>query len=326
MFKRNDMKKIILASALLVSAAAAAQQQPLYSQYLQNAFVLNPAVAGVSGITEIRSVIRNQWTGLEENMNGSNPKTNTVSLSTGWPEKKMGLGAYIFTDKLGPVSRSGVSGTYAYRFKVGNESMLSFGLAGMFYQYRLNTSELKFDAAGNSDKVLMNGDFKAYSPNVSFGVYYKAPTYFVGFSIPEMLQQKITSSADFFVVEEKRHVYFNGGAVLKLSDNMDIDPSLLVKYVPGAPAQADINVILDYKRSLNFGISYRSSAALSLMFGYVYKEAFKFGYAYDLTTSGLSTYAGGTHEITIGYNIHRKKKEDPKEIKPEAPPPPQPEK
>jgi hypothetical protein len=64
------------------------------------------------------------------------------------------------------------------------------------------------------------------------------------------------------------------------------------------------------------------------MFGYTYKDAFRFGYAYDLTTSDLSTYTKGTHEITIGYNVHRRKKEEtPKDIKStDVPPPPQPEK
>jgi type IX secretion system PorP/SprF family membrane protein len=324
------MKKLIFSAAVpmvigIASTVSFAQQQPLYSQYLQNAFVLNPAAAGISQITEIRSVIRNQWTGLDESANGSNPKTNTVSINTGWPEKRMGLGAYIFTDKLGPVSRSGISGTYAYHFTTGTGSMLSFGIAGMFYQYRLNTSELKFDAAGNSDKVLMNGDFKAYSPNFSFGVYYKSPKFHFGLAIPEMMQQQITASSDFFVVEEKRHVYFDLGTSLKVSDNMSLDPSLLLKYVSGAPAQVDVNVLLNYKKMLDAGVSYRSGAAFVLMFGYTYKEVFRFGYAYDLTTSGLSAYTKGTHEITIGYNCIRKKKEEtPKIIQPtDAPPPPE---
>ena len=321
------MKKILFGAALMITVGSSAQQLPLFSQYMQNAFVINPAVAGTQGYTEFRSMIRNQWTGLKNETNfGSNPKTTTLSLNTGWDEKKIGIGGYIFTDKIGPVSKTGFNATYAYHIVTGKGSMLSFGASGLFYLYRLNTSELKFETGQNMnvDKVLNDGNFHAYTPNMSFGIYYKAKKYHLGFSIPEMVQSQIGSAQDFFVVQERRHVFIDGGVVLKISDNVDIDPSMLVKYVSGAPAQIDANVCMDYKKILYFGASYRSGAALSLMFGYTYKNAFKFGYAYDLTTSGLSTYAKGTHEICIGYNIFRKKPEESSKEKPSDTPLPPP--
>ena len=289
------MKKIFLAGTLFCSTVAFAQQQPLYSQYLQNAFVLNPAIAGTLGYTEIKTVNRYQWTGL-----AGAPQTNTLSVNSGVDGKNIGLGGYVFTDRLGPVQKTGISATYAYHIKTGKQSMFSMGLSGMFYLYKLNATDLKFDATTNTDNVLLYGNFKAYNPNVGFGMYYKGPNYFFGLSVPELIPVKISTSQDFFVVQEKQHYFFNAGVTMKMSDNIDLAPSMLFKYVNGAPSQIDVNAIVDMKKTIYIGASYRSGAAIVLLFGYKFKNVFQFGYSYDITTSGLSPYTKGSHEFMLG--------------------------
>lgn len=315
--KNIPMKKILIIAAVLTATLANAQQQPLYSQYWQNGFVINPAVAGTLGYCEIKTVLRDQWTGLaEENGISQSPKTNTLSFNSGFAEKNIGLGAYIFSDKIGPVSKTGLSAAYAYHVKAGKESILSFGLSGMFYLYKLNTAALNFDAGTNTDNVLTTGNFKGFYPNMGAGIYLKGSNYFMGLSVPELIPTKISTSQDFFIVQEKQHYFFNGGVTMKMSDNVDLSPSFLVKYVSGAPAQVDANAIISLKKVFSLGASYRSGAAFVLMFGYKYKDVFQFGYGYDITTSGLSPYTKGTHEFMLAYNIHCKKKEEVKDPAP----------
>lgn len=299
------MKKIIFIALTFIAETLSAQQLSLYSQYLNNMLVLNPAIAGTMSYTDVRTLIRNQWTGLD-----GQPKTTTVSINTGWDNKHVGLGAYVFTDKLGPVAKTGINGTYAYHFKTGPESMFSFGISGMIFLYKLATTDLKFDAAGNTDNVLLTGNFKAYNPNVGFGIYYKRKNGFAGLSVPELIPTKISSSQDFFVVQEKQHYFLMAGTRLKMSDNIDMNPSLLVKYVSGAPAQADVNLVIEYRKILSLGASYRSGAAVVLMAGFNYKEGFRFGYSYDITTSALAPFTKGSHEIMLGWIFMRKKKEE----------------
>jgi hypothetical protein len=48
------LKKLALISALIIfTAFAEGQQLPLYSQYLYNKFLINPAVAGSDGFTSL---------------------------------------------------------------------------------------------------------------------------------------------------------------------------------------------------------------------------------------------------------------------------------
>ena len=58
----------------LAGHALHAQQLPLYSQYLYNKFLINPAVAGSDGFTSFNLTAREQWIGY----NGA-PRTYSFS-------------------------------------------------------------------------------------------------------------------------------------------------------------------------------------------------------------------------------------------------------
>ncbi|MEW6468748.1 MAG: type IX secretion system membrane protein PorP/SprF [Bacteroidota bacterium] len=297
---------------IAMAVAAQAQQLPQYSQYLHNAFVFNPATAGASGSPEFKLVMRSQWTGLKDL--SANQQISTFSINAPLREGKVGLGGYVFKDEFGPVSKTGISGTYAYHINLNSSSKLSFGLSGSMYLYKLNTDALIFDIYENTDNVLTTpGNFKAYTPNLGFGTYYTGEKLFLGLSVPEMIPARITSSqnADFFIMQVKQHYFLMGGTMLKLSDDVTMKPSMMLKIVKGAPTQADVNVMFDLKRSFYVGGSYRTNDAVVLMFGINLKDMWRLGYSYDMITSNLKQYAKSSHELMISYNLFKKgKKED----------------
>ena len=61
----------------MYASFAEAQQVPLYSQYMMNGFLLNPAVAGSEGYTAVNLTVREQWLGLKDA-----PKTQALSGQT----------------------------------------------------------------------------------------------------------------------------------------------------------------------------------------------------------------------------------------------------
>ena len=69
------------------------QQVPLYSQYMLNGFLLNPAAAGSEGYTAVNLTAREQWIGLQ---NG--PGTYALEFSDQDPEEKLYLPG-IFGEK-----------------------------------------------------------------------------------------------------------------------------------------------------------------------------------------------------------------------------------
>ncbi len=191
---------------LLLAGELKAQQLPLYSQYLMNGHLINPAMAGYDGYTAFNLTYRQQWLSFPQA-----PRTYSASFQTRLFRKshkitskpfssgnmlipstkgRVGLGAYVLNDMNANMGSTGLAFTYAYHIILDNQQ-LSFGLSAKVFQYRLNKDELVFGV--NGDPVL-NNDFVsvAYVPDADFGVLFNGRDYFVGFSISSLLQSSVT--------------------------------------------------------------------------------------------------------------------------------------
>ena len=94
------MRNLILALLISIPSLAIAQQSPLYSQYMLNDFVINPAIAGSKPFYPLRVNAREQWEGL-----GSfAPSTQSLSFHAPVGDGRVGLGGIIFQDNTPPTS------------------------------------------------------------------------------------------------------------------------------------------------------------------------------------------------------------------------------
>jgi type IX secretion system PorP/SprF family membrane protein len=295
-------KLIITAMGLFGFTALFGQQQALFSQYMLNDYVLNPAVAGTQSFIPIRSVLRSQWTGIE-----GNPNTQTLSVHAR-VGKRTGVGGYIFHDEIGPLVQTGFSGSYAYHVRFENDRQLSLGIGAMAYSYRIKSNELNFDSQNTGDNVLYGESFKAYYPNFSFGAYYYTEKFYAGVSVPELMQTKVSSSQEFFILKQMRHYYLTTGYRINMGKNFSIEPSTLVKYVQAAPLEVDLSAKFTAYEKFWLGASYRTNDAVVAFVGFKLKESWNLSYSYDITMTPLSNFTKGSHEIMLGYDIIKKEK------------------
>ena len=70
-------KKAYILLLSLFATCASGQQLPIYSQYLFNRFLINPAVAGSDGYTSLNLTAREQWVGYD-----GAPRTFSFSAQT----------------------------------------------------------------------------------------------------------------------------------------------------------------------------------------------------------------------------------------------------
>jgi type IX secretion system PorP/SprF family membrane protein len=80
---------------------------------------------------------------------------------------------------------------------------------------------------------------------------------------------------------------------------------MLLQFQGNAPASFDVNVITKYKNMYWGGISYRYQDAVVIILGIDWNK-FTFAYSYDITTSDIRKYSGGSHEFTFGYALDGK--------------------
>lgn len=297
------MRKIIYISILLIAFLqnGNAQHLPLYSQYFFNDFAVNPAVAGSREWYDVRSNHRYQWAGLTDS-----PRTFTLSMHGPSKNMKMGYGGYLFTDNVGPTRRTGVQFAYAYHVKINTEIKLSFSLSAGLLQYAVDGSKITTHDPG--DAVISTGYQSALVPDIKFGFYLYSKKFWVGGSIPQLLSNKLYffDSQQYSDSRLWFHYNFNAGYTFDIGDDIDIQPSFMLKYVKHIPLQADLMARVIYKEQVWLGGSFRTADAISVMAGYTYRNNLSIGYAYDFTQSNLKNYSSGTHELMLGIRFIQK--------------------
>jgi type IX secretion system PorP/SprF family membrane protein len=292
-------KSIILIFVVLLNIAAKAQQDPMISQYMFNGLFLNPAYSGSHKYVTSTLLHRTQWV----NFPGA-PKTLLLAVDGLIPSKSenMGLGLIVSHDQIGATQQTDIYANYAYQLKL-KKGKLAFGIKAGVTNYVFKSDNLTvWDA---NDQVFA-AKKTAWLPKFGFGAYYFCEKWYAGISIPTLVAYDAHHDFSFDVNKGSflnRHYYLYGGYVFKLNEKFKLKPSTLIKYLPGAPLQADINLNLLYMDKLWIGASYRSMDAVVFMIEYQTNARFRVGYAYDLTTTKIRNYSAGTHEIMIGYDF-----------------------
>jgi type IX secretion system PorP/SprF family membrane protein len=295
------MKKVVyIVIFLLLGNLTFSQQVPLYSQYMLNDYVFNPAIAGTKDYYQVKSNNRYQWVGITDA-----PRTYTLSVCGPHRNRDMGFGGYIFNDVTGPTSRTGIYGTYAYNVRIKDDLRFSSGLSIGMLQYKIDGSKIILHDAG--DQTLSDGLYVDYLPDANVGLYIYSSKYSFGISANQLFNNNIK----FNEVEQlgintiKSHFMANGAYLFDISSDFQVEPSLMLKFVSPAPIQADINARVIYKEMVWLGFSWRTKDALAVMIGYNYQDQLMFGYSYDITTTTLRKYSSGTHELMIGVRFNK---------------------
>jgi type IX secretion system PorP/SprF family membrane protein len=293
-----------------------AQQLPTYTQYLNNGFLINPSLAGSDGYTSFNTTYKKQWIGFENSpttysISGQtrmlsrsykivhrNVKKNSVKPST---KGRVGLGGFVFNDRIGQVNQTGMSFAYAYHIYI-RRSQLSFGLSAQAFQYKIDVSKLDFGSENPADPIRMGGDMVNFIPDANAGVFWTGETYFAGFSANQLFQ----SVFEFGKLD--RQYYFMGGYRFAINRELEIEPSTMITTTDRFIPQADLSARLIYQNEYWAGFSYRtglldfSPTSVSTMVG-ARVEKFYFGLAYDYSLSSIRKRSLGSVEIVLSLKF-----------------------
>jgi len=314
------MKKIVtfIAGLVIAGGILKAQQSPLYSQFMFNKFLVNPASAGAEGLTTYNLTSREQWLGVKDA-----PMTNSISAQGRIKGKSfinrikflrnkynmanrngnVGLGAHLYNDTRGLLSQTGLQLTYSTHFQL-DEMQLSFGLTSSFTQFSVNKSKLILE--DNNDDLIRNNKLNRITPDFNFGVYLTAPEWYAGFSANNLMQASVsftnTGTDNFRYLRQYNAI---GGYRFGVSGDVAVEPSFMFKTTEQFNYQADVAARVYYNDLYWGGVSYRTGGSASVMFGMKY-DRFYFGYAFDYSFNALQSNSVGSHEIMVTYKIGKK--------------------
>jgi type IX secretion system PorP/SprF family membrane protein len=276
---------------------AFAQQDPLFTQYMFNKLLVNPAYAGSREAFTVDMVNRSQWV----NIDGA-PETFTISAHTSMRNKNVGLGLYIFRDILGPTNNQGLMGTYSYRIDL-NKSSLAFGLQFGFKYFDFDWAAMNLK---DPDYLFDPQDVRRITPDANLGIYYQSSRMFVGISSKQLLQNDYgyaTKDGKSSFSKLTRHFYMMGGMALPLADKIVFRPSMMAKYTPNVPMQFDLNASFLFSNLFWVGTSFRTGNAISFLTEIKIADRLKLGYSYDLYINELQPFNYGSHEIRLGFDF-----------------------
>jgi len=281
--------------------AASAQQDPQVSQYMFNHLMINPGYAGNTGMVNLSLLNRQQWVGFP-----GAPVTSVfqVDASLKLIGTTDGLGFSVEKDAIGYENNVSFALSYSYRFQLG-AGLLGCGVSlGMMNKnLRPGWSESQGgDLVDGSDPSLPKQEVNGVLTDFGAGLYYRHKKYYLAFSSLHLTQPS-------FAFEEtghyslRRHYYLTGGYNLEPDDDrFVIQPSFFIKS-DGSTSQIDLDVIVQYKKRFWGGLGYRNQDAMIVFLGFEMQNGLKIGYSYDLSTSVLSGYNSGSHELSVSYAV-----------------------
>jgi type IX secretion system PorP/SprF family membrane protein len=294
------MKKIFGILLLFIPLLGNAQQDALYSQYMFNPFAINPAYAGSRDALSAVLLHRAQWVGMD-----GAPNTTSLAMHSKLKGRKVALGVNLFADRLGPSLNSGIFGTYAYHLPLA-KGHLSMALRAGLYGSALDRNKLDYYQTGDVHDA--GGSATAIMPSFDAGVYYYTTKFFAGISATHLAgsQAEFNNNSNILITL-RQHFIATTGMALPMGKQVVFRPSVLVRYVHGAPVNLDINASFLFNKSLWLGVSYRSSNSLTLLTEYNILQYLRIGYSYDLLFSRLKSYSAGSHELFLGVDLNIKK-------------------
>ncbi len=280
---------------ILLCSTLVAQQKTVLSQYMFNGQVLNPAYSGVHEKLSATALYRNQWVNLE-----GAPTIQTITINSGFQRNRNGVGLMISNDQLGIHRDLSVYASYSYKIKFNNGA-LSMGLQAGFNHLKSDFTQLNLKNPGGP---ILVGDRGEFNPNFGAGLFYYSDIAYVGISVPYILSNKIIGDESILSeAKESRYYFATVGRAFQLNQDMVWKPSVLIRFQEDAPLGYDLNTNFIYKEMVTLGASYRSGDAFLWLFELQLNDKFRFGYAYDMTSSGLNQFSNGSHEIMLNYRI-----------------------
>lgn len=241
---------------------------------------------------------KTQWVGLD-----GAPKIGAFSINSPLGDKKNYLGLTVINDKIGVRQDMDISGSYAYRMKMSAKSNLTFGLSASLRLLQGDFATINTNI--ENDPLFQSNTSTIPTVNFKFGTYYNTERFYIGFAIPNIIKNTITTNdkksteIDF----KDMQFYLHSGYSFPINEVFDLKSSVLFKQVSGAPFQMDINSLLEYKRKFGLGLSYRSSKEMAGIISVELNSHIKLAYSYDYAFNELNTVSSGTHEIMILFNF-----------------------
>lgn len=274
---------------------------PVYSQYLQNGLVINPAYAGSRDVLSFFTSGRKQWGDID-----GAPMLESVSFHSMLKNDRVGLGLTGQFLQYGVTQQISIFGAYAYHLRVGS-GKLALGLRGGV-DYSKNDYSLLKDI--DPDDVFPPDGNTYLKGNVGFGTYYYNKKYFIGLAIPSFLGYASNQAGDIVMKPfSNMDIQVSAGMLITFSPAFKLKPSLFMDYStdPTKPMRIDLNANLIIYDFVWVGGSYRTSENVAVgILQLQVTPQLMVGYSRDFPLGSMGGYWEASNEVILRFEFGKK--------------------
>jgi type IX secretion system PorP/SprF family membrane protein len=308
------VRAAFLVAAWSFCAAAEGQIIPRYGVYLANGTLLNPAYTGYREYLYANAIYHRQWFSQ-----GGTPGYFALLVDGAYSEA-VNLGFQATSERVGLMSLTSVSASYAYRMLLSRYTDLSLGLSLGASYASLSWGSV---VAVSPDDPVLTTPGKAL-PNISAGVYYGSRSIYGGLAVRNLSGSgRRELDEGFLLAPSPRNVTATLGSFIPLNARILFRPSLMWQDDLEAASHIDATLSLIFIDRFWLGVSARTGqlfgrepASGSIDAAY-YSAAFlgevfltdrlTLSYAYDMGLSAFNSDFFGGHQISLGYYLTQHK-------------------
>lgn len=310
MTKKIHIGLIVFAFFILVENIKG-QQVSIYNHYFYNPTILNPAYTGNREATNLMLISRAQWTGFK-----GSPRLNLLSIDGNIMDKKMGLGAILYSDNKGLNKTFGGKLAYAYKITINEDSRINFGASLQFISHSIDFSEVIVQ--NEAEPTIFDDTKRKTNFDGNFGIVF----FWKDLELATSLNQIVKNKYNYFDENSKpisfqpSFHYFNS---IKYSfqpnpeKQLIVAPQLLVNYVTGSSFDIEFNSTVYLNNKFWAGAAYKKDYAVAINAGATLFNQLSVGYSYDFIIGKISPYSGISHELMLNYQFGKKQKKEKKE-------------
>jgi type IX secretion system PorP/SprF family membrane protein len=285
---------LILILGLMGATSSMGQQKVQFTQYMFNPLVINPAYAGADGPLALNFINRTQWAGVE-----NAPVTQTLSAHSLFKKEHIGIGLTLVNDKIGVHNNFSLMTNYAYHLTVGSNARISMGVQGGIHRTTSDYASLM--TPNNYDPKLSTSPVRESYFDFGFGFYFRNERWNIGVSCPELVPRSISVNDSSSFKLNRTNTFLLTRYRVPLSETIEVEPGILLKYLNGVDMSFDLNINLIYRKVLTTGLSYRKKESIDFLFKAQLTPQLQFGYAYDHPVGYIDRISNGSHELMVQY-------------------------
>lgn len=295
------MNRFIIILFLAYASNSFSQQIPFYNHHFINPFIYNPAYTGYKDNVSAFLVRNSRNSSFDGGV-----INNYLTVDGGLKGNKHGFGLSAAYQTQGIQQQLGAGLSYSYLLKINENNSVRAGIQIGFLDNQMNASAINVEMM--DDPFLQELSRNKLTYNATFGLLYTWKTTRIGFSIPQLIGNKVKYGTDdtrgFYQLE--RHYMLNVSQPISLTKDKvwSLTPNVMLRYLPGLKLQYDVLLKADHNKWAWLAVGYKSDYAIEMNAGIKVLNGFQIGYSYEYVIGAINAYRSGVnHEIMLGYTF-----------------------